>query len=123
MTKTAAQGLGRKGEELAQRFLQERGYRILAQNYRCAAGEMDLIAEAGGYVAFVEVRTRRGRAFGTPEESLTPAKKRHLRAVAETYLQETARADCDWRIDLIAVEMDRAGRLRRIELIENAVTD
>jgi putative endonuclease len=67
------------------------------------------------------VRTRRGRAFGTPEESITPAKQQKLIELAQTYLQEHDLSDVPWRIDVVAVEMDRRGKLQRINLIKNAV--
>jgi putative endonuclease len=119
---TARQKLGRKGEELARQLLQEKGYRVLESNYRCAAGEMDIIARDGDYVAFVEVRTRRGQEFGTPEESVTPAKKARLIRVAQSYLQERDLENMDWRIDLVAIEMDERGQMLRLEIIPNAVT-
>lgn len=122
MRATARQLLGQKGEELARRHLEEQGYRILARNYRCAAGEMDVIAQDGEYLVFVEVRTRRGRDYGTPEESITSSKQARLIQVALTYLQEKALENVDWRIDIVAIEMSRQGKLLRLELIKNAVS-
>jgi putative endonuclease len=119
---TARQKLGRKGEEMAAQLLVERGYKILQCNYRCPEGEMDIIARDGDYTVFVEVRTRRGQEFGTPEESITPAKKARLARVAQSYLQEHALHDADWRIDLVAIEMSAQGQLLRQEIIPNAVT-
>ena len=114
-------GLGRRGEELAARHLAGRDYEIVARNWRCEVGEIDLVARDGDWLAFVEVRTRRGRALGTPEESITPAKQARLVDLAEAYVQMH-----DWpgyyRIDVIAVELDRRGRLLRVEHYENAVT-
>ena len=68
----------------------------------------------------MEVRTRRGSSFGTPEESLTPAKGEKIMTAAQTYLQSHENLPPDWRIDVVAVEMDRSGKLLRIEIIENA---
>ena len=82
---------------------------------------MDIVAEDGDCLVFVEVRTRRGREYGTPEESVTPAKQAKLVEVAQTYLQEHS-WDGDWRIDVVAVEMTSGGKLLRVELIKNAVT-
>jgi putative endonuclease len=70
----------------------------------------------------VEVRTRRGRACGTPEVSLTPRKRRHLIVAAESYLMEHQLEQVDWRIDLAAVELSLQGALLRVDVIENAVT-
>jgi putative endonuclease len=121
MTK-ARVGLGRRGEALAEEKLAALGYAIVARNYRCASGEIDLIVRRGEQWAFVEVRARRGRAYGTPEESLTPRKRQHLIAAAESYLAENDLADANWRIDFVAVEFSRRGDLLRVDVIENAVT-
>ncbi len=113
--------LGRRGEEIAAAYLQQQGYFILARNWRCPAGELDIVAREGETLAFVEVRTRRGDRYGTPEESITPAKQAKLVELAQTYLQENGLADENWRIDVVAVEMDRRGRVKRLNLIRNAV--
>ncbi len=114
-------GLGRHGEELAAQFLATRGYEILERNWRCAAGELDLVARDGPCLAFVEVRTRRGQQLGSPEESITLAKQARLITLAETYLQNHDWPG-PWRIDVVAVEMDTRGRLQRLDHYENAVT-
>ncbi len=122
MTK-ARQSLGRRGEQLAADKLSSLGCEIVARNFRCPAGEIDLIAKQGEVWIFVEVRTRRGRKFGTPEESITPRKKAHLIAAAQTYLQSQSLPDADWRIDLVAVEFTPTGKLVRVDVIENAVNE
>jgi putative endonuclease len=99
--------LGRLGEELACQFLKEKGYAILATNYRCPWGEVDIVARDGEDLVFVEVRTRRSAGYGAPEESLTPAKVRRLLATAQDYLQNHADAEASWRIDLVCI---RGGR-------------
>jgi putative endonuclease len=109
------------GEKLAAEFLRKRGYGIIETNFRCREGEADIIATIGDYLAFIEVRTKKSRLFGTPEESITETKKAHLRAVAERYRATHAGLPQEWRIDLVAVELDRFDKVRRIELIENAV--
>lgn len=114
-------GLGRRGEELAARHLAAKGYEILIRNWRCETGELDLVVKDGECLALVEVRTRRGRALGSPEESITPAKQARLAALAEAYVQATEWPG-DYRIDIVAVEMDLGGRLLRVDHYENAVT-
>ncbi len=115
-------GLGRRGEELAARHLAAKGYQIVARNWRCEAGELDLVAQDGEEcLVMVEVRTRRGEALGSPEESVTAAKQERLITLAEAYVQEYEWGG-DWRIDVVAVEMDRRGRLLRVDHYENAVT-
>jgi putative endonuclease len=83
---------------------------------------MDVVAEHDGWLVFVEVRTRRGRAMGTPEVSITTAKRKRLIQIAENYLAECQYGDVDWRIDVVAVELTRGGRLQRVTVYENAVT-
>ena len=114
-------GLGAVGEELAARRLTAAGYEIVTRNWRCQAGELDLVARQGDCLVLVEVRTRRGKALGPPEESITPAKQARLVTLAETYVQ-TVDWPGDWRIDVVAVELDRSGRLLRVDHYENAVT-
>lgn len=114
-------GLGRRGEEIAAQALVRRGYRIVDRNWRCPAGEVDIVARDGPVWAFVEVRTRRGTRFGTPEESITSVKQARMIDVALSYLAEHEMGPVDWRLDLVAVELDRAGHLVRVEVLENAV--
>ena len=109
------------GEKLARDFLQKRGYRLLESNYRCPEGEIDIVARHEDTLVFIEVRTKRSLEFGSPEESITPAKMEKLRAVASRYLQAHSNLLSSWRIDVVAVELDRKNRPRRIEVIENAV--
>lgn len=121
---SARQGLGRLGEAAAAAHLRRAGYRLLAQNWRCAAGELDLVASQGDQVVFVEVRTRRaGSAHGpTPEESVGRTKARRLAALAYAYLDQAGLpADGLWRIDVIVVEVGVDGRIVRLEQIESAV--
>ena len=113
---------GRDAESLACHYLEARGLSLIERNYRRRPGEIDLIMDDTGSLVFVEVRTRRGRKYGTPEESVTLAKQAKLVEVAQTYLQEHD-WDGDWRIDVVAVEMTAGGKLLRVGLIENAVTD
>ena len=109
------------GEKLAKDFLRKRGYRIRETNYRCSEGEIDLIAEDKDCLVFVEVRTKTSLEFGSPEESITPTKKKRLRTVASRYLQTHDNLPRLWRIDVVAIELDKRGKLSRIELIESAV--
>lgn len=114
--------LGDLGERWAREYLAERGYRIRETNFRCRKGEVDIVAQDGDCLVFVEVRTRSGPAFGPPEESVTAAKRRRLAALALTYVQARQGLPRDWRIDVVAVEVDRAGRVARTTLIKNAVS-
>ena len=113
--------LGRRGEDIAVGHLQRRGYVTVTRNWRCPAGEIDIVAREGETLAFVEVRTRRGERFGTPEESITPDKQAKLVTLAETYLQEQDLADVAWRIDVVGIVLGQLGEVRRVNLIRNAV--
>ena len=108
-------GLGRRGEALAEAVLVQHGYHIAARNWRCPQGEMDLIAHKHGEWFFFEVRTRRGKRYGTPEASLTPQKRARVETVARHYLGEhLPNADVLWHLGFVAVEMDRQGHVLRI---------
>ncbi len=115
--------LGDWGERLAADYLRRQGYIIRETKFRCPVGEIDVVAERGQYLVFVEVRTKRGQAFGTPEESVTLSKAEKLVELAHTYLQTHDALPPFWRIDVVAVEFTSRGRLSRVELIENAVSD
>lgn len=112
--------LGAWGESVAAHHLEAKGYTIAERNWRCARGEIDLIVWAGQVLLFVEVKTRRGRDLGTPEEALTRAKQKKLLELAQRYLAEHD-LDVDWQIDMVAVELDKGGKLLRCEHIPNVV--
>ncbi|MGB8707923.1 MAG: YraN family protein [Dehalococcoidia bacterium] len=114
--------LGASGEKLARDFLKKKGYKIRGTNFRCREGEIDIVAEKKGCLVFVEVRTKASSGFGSPEESVTFAKKEKLIASALTYLNNHQNLPESWRIDFIAVEFDQKGKAKRIELIENAIS-
>ena len=114
--------LGAAGEKLARNFLKKKGYRIRETNFRCREGEIDIIAERKGYLVFVEVRTKTSSGFGSPEESVTFAKKEKLIASALAYLNSHKNVPDNWRIDFVGIELDENSKATRIELIENAVS-
>jgi putative endonuclease len=123
-TTRARKNLGDSGERLAAMFLEERGYKIIARNFRIRGGEIDLIAEDADGLAFVEVKTRRGDTSGAPEESLTPRKRQHLMTASQEFLNTHEEyANHAWRIDLVAIELDRTGCVVRTDLIKGAVEE
>ena len=113
--------LGQWGENVAVLHLEAKGLVILTRNWRRRGGEIDIVARDGQTVAFVEVKTRRGRAFGAPEEALTPHKAQKLMELGQQYIADEGLDDVNWRIDLVAVELDERGRLLRCEHIPHAV--
>lgn len=94
---------GNVGEGLAAEFLQSQGLTILASQYKKSFGEIDLIAQDGDEVVFVEVKARATQTFGHPEDSVTLQKINHIVRVAQSYLKEQ-RIEGPWRIDVLAVE-------------------
>ncbi len=112
--------VGDFGEDLAGERLEQEGYRILARNWHCRWGEIDLIAGRDTEIVFVEVKTRCSSMYGAPEDALTKAKRQALVLTAAQYLGEHLHA-VDWRIDCIAIELDRSGRPLRVEHFENIV--
>jgi len=111
------------GEKIASNFLCINGYKIIEKNYRCRDGEIDIVARQRDTIVFVEVKTRKNLLYGTPEEAITPSKMMKLKAVAEQYEQTHENLPPDWRIDVVAIEINGAGKISRIELIENAIED
>ncbi len=113
--------LGDFGESAAVKFLKDKGYEIVSTNYRCRYGEIDIVARDDYQIVFVEVRTKKGRAFGTPEESVSSIKQSRMVKAAETYLQDKGIESSDWRIDVVAIEVNSMDKVRRIDVIQNAV--
>jgi len=116
--------LGDFGEQAAAVHLLRQGYELLARKWRCAGGEFDLVMRDGATLVFVEVRTRSGPSAGSAEESVNRAKQVRLIALAYTYLEATSMPeDVIWRIDVVAIAIDRAGRIIRLHHIRNAVEE
>jgi len=95
--------LGAGGERAAEKFLRGRRYRILARNYRCPRGEVDLVALDGPVVVFVEVKTRRGSWFGSPYDAVDARKREQIVRAAEHYVLRHRLHDRQIRFDVIAV--------------------
>ena len=115
--------VGILGEKIAKYFLEKKGYRIIETNYRSPEGEIDIVAKYGDSLVFVEVRTKTSLEFGSPEESITLAKMGRLKATAAYYQQTHSNLPLQWRIDVVAIELNPKGKVSRIEVIENAVSD
>jgi putative endonuclease len=115
---TGKKELGKKGEDLALRFLKKRGYRIIEQNYVCKMGEMDLIAKEKDTLVFIEVKTRTSMDFGPPQLAVTSWKQRQLSKVALHFLKEKKIEDVKARFDVVAILLTPGGE--EIELIRDA---
>jgi len=117
------QHLGRVGERFAIEHLQRLGYHVVAQNHRTRFGELDLIACDDTSLVFVEVKARRVSArAGSALEAITPHKQRQVRSMAAAWLAETTDRprSRELRFDVIAVTVDRHGRLVRLDHLEAA---
>ena len=112
------QKVGRWGEQAAADFLSSRGYEIIARNVRTPYGEIDLVAQRGGAIVFVEVKARTTKQFGLPEQAITNRKAEHLSAAAEYYAVEHDLTS--WQIDAVSVEGNPGGE-PRITHFENVV--
>lgn len=121
LPKNSRQGLGRRGEDLAAGYLASQGYQVLERNARTLSGEIDLVTLHGDTLVLVEVRTRRGDAYGTAAESIGPAKQAKLRTVCAEYWQAHPNLAAGCRIDVVTVELGRDGRLLKLEVIQGAV--
>jgi putative endonuclease len=110
--------LGKEGERLAERYLQSKGYKLVERNYRCSAGELDLIVLDRRVIVFVEVKTRTGQGFGTPFEAVEFRKQRKMIQAAQFFLAQKGLQQRDARFDVVGVSW--AGREPVLEHIENA---
>ncbi|MCG7376951.1 YraN family protein [Paenibacillus sp. ACRSA] len=112
---------GKLGEQAACRWLQEHDYEIVAQNWRCRSGEIDIVATFEELVIFVEVRSRSGVGrYGTPQESVDFRKVQQVRSTAAVYMQRTGELNRQIRFDVIAVMQDATGEAISLEHIVNA---
>ena len=118
-TRASRSSTGRAGEDAALKYLNSRDYQLLARNYRCHLGEVDLIMRRGDRLVFVEVRSKSGTRFGLPQESVGAAKLSRLRRIAEYYLGFELRGGWPGPVGLevVAVSFSPSGQVERIEHI------
>jgi len=110
--------VGRKGESLAKEYLQKKGYKIVEQNYRTRYAEIDLVAQKGGVLVLVEVRTKIGEQFGSPEESLNWRKRTRLKKNALAYTS-SKRWTKLYRIDAVCIVLTQDHSVQRLDHYEN----
>jgi putative endonuclease len=111
------QSIGKEGEEIARRYLEKRGYRIVTANYRTRHGEIDLIARDGPTLVFIEVKTRTQQKFGSPFDALTARKCMSMAKVALHYLINHGGTEQPARFDVVSV---RPGEKAEVEIVQNA---
>src|SRR5260370_19469263 len=114
----AQRPLGRRGERAAEKYLRRCGYRIVKRNFRASGAEIDLVAMDGDVLVFVEVKTRRSRDAGAPEEAVDERKQRQIRRAAEIFATRYREDEIEMRFDIVAV--DASGERLQIELLRNA---
>jgi putative endonuclease len=117
---TSKRDLGQRGEQLAAAYLRGRGYIIVTTNWRCAHGELDIVARKDETLVFVEVRARRALSTDGAFESVNVHKQTRLERLAYAYLDAHNLHDTDWRVDVIGVAF-AGSRGPVIEHVENAL--
>lgn len=100
------QSLGKRGEEIAVLYLTRKGFRIIERNYKARYGEIDIIAQDGDTLVFVEVKARAGTQYGTPQEAVTAGKLREIIKTAEYYATLHPGVSQSMRVDVVAVLLD-----------------
>ncbi len=110
--------LGKLGEDLAYKKIKRLGYKKIIRNYRCPLGEIDLIAQDGDTLVFLEIKTRKGRSSGYAKEAVNDRKRRQLSKAALFYMKSNGSCDVRSRFDVVAVIMDQGAA--KIEVVKNA---
>lgn len=124
--------IGAKGESIASKYLENKGFLIVNRNYRKKWGELDIVAEKDGKIHFIEVKTVSRRSFGghfeqeinnyKPEDNMHPWKIKRLSRVIQTYmLEKYSKSDPNWQFDLICVFLDMERRVAKVRLMENII--
>lgn len=123
--------IGEKGEEIAAKWLENKGFIVIDKNYRKKWGELDIVAEKNGVVHFVEVKTVSRKSYGgrfeqeinnyRPEDNMHPWKLQRLRRALQTYILEKRLDGREWQFDLACVFLDWEKRVAKVKFIENLV--
>jgi putative endonuclease len=111
--------IGDLGESLAADYLRNKGYQLLDQHFTTRYGELDLVMQEDDAIVFVEVKTRTNETFGLPEASVTPEKLEKIQNAGLLWLQEHPDSPEDWRVDVIAIVLDKQHRLKDIRHFMN----
>lgn len=110
---------GKIGEDIAQNYLQKKGYKILERNFKKRYGEIDIVALNKDVLVFIEVKTRKSSEFGSPLEAITPWKLKSLIKTAEYYRFTHSRLPESFRIDAVGIKLNDLGEIENIELATN----
>jgi putative endonuclease len=109
---------GKTGEDIAAAFLKKKRYKIIERNYKCVFGEVDIVARDMNDIVFIEVKSRKSKDFGEPEDAVTLNKQRKISKVALNYLKDRHLDDRDARFDVIAIKLSTEGSI--VKHIKNA---
>jgi len=110
--------LGKFGETIAAKYLSDKGYEIVVQNYHTRDGEVDLICQKNEVIHFIEVKTRTNQNFGWPEEAVTDQKLEKISLAAERYLVEN-KINSEWQIDIVSILINKKTKLAKIKYFNN----
>ena len=114
--------IGRQGEDIACDFLRKNKYMILACNYQVRQGEIDIIAQKGDKIVFVEVKTRTSKRFGTAAEAVTWKKRQHIMQAALAYMQNEKPKCPQYQFDVIEIYLTKDGIFEELNHIKDAFT-
>ncbi|MDO9545295.1 MAG: YraN family protein [Pelolinea sp.] len=114
--------IGDWGEEVATRFLIDNGVEIIDRNVRTQNGEIDIIGKKSDTIIFFEVKTRRSKQYGNPEDAVNSRKQEHIRRSALEYIQSKLDLEIEWRLDVISINVDWKNKTA-IRWFENAISD
>ncbi|MDP3143259.1 MAG: YraN family protein [Candidatus Omnitrophota bacterium] len=121
---TEKQNIGKLGEDIAVKYLEKHGYKILERNYRKPWGEIDIVAQQSQELVFIEVKTQNQKFEWRPEENITRHKKHQLSRIIITYLKSNKiPEDQNWRIDVLAITLDFKTKNAQIEHIQNIMLE
>ena len=110
--------MGKIGEDIATNYLLQKGFTIVQRNYKTRYGEIDIIAQSGNKIRFVEVKTRNTLTRGKPYESVTLRKKHHLRLASTSFLLQTKIKDCKLSLDVISIILNTDSSIKELLYFE-----
>lgn len=120
---TLQQKLGLWGENLATKWLGEKGYKIIARHFTCREGEIDIIAKDKDQIVFIEVKTRTNQKFGLGEDAFNRSKQEKFVKTLWHWLEENNLQNADFRIDILTLRIDRDLKKLKIKHFKNILTD